>query len=381
MQTRLMKAIALMALAYALGVVEYWHFASWHSSHFNDLYHYQENLLHGHAPWLADQNRVLAPLLIEGIRRMFGTDYEQAYQRFMFGSFLAQNLCALILFGQCRLSAPGAAVGLVLAASVPLLLFNYWWFPWTNLETILFLLLFAVDAADLTPKSGLGLSVVIFIASVFTKETAVFMPLWLFLRRASSVTTEDRRWSRLVPIGCMCAAMVIAAIVVDTALRRALWVSGTFPNLPSGVRPFSVGGTYIFLLGDPATVIGEYIQNLWALMTLRIPWPLWNTVHWTGWPMGEVALIICTCMSATGFFWSFRHRDPVLMAITAFSIIYLGVCLLVSNVPEADKLMPVLAAGAYAYAHWARALSHIGRASSIALMRPRRRRPRMVRTE
>ena len=50
--------------ACVLGVSEYFHWAQWYGGYISELYAYQDQLLEGHAPWLADQNRVLAPVII-----------------------------------------------------------------------------------------------------------------------------------------------------------------------------------------------------------------------------------------------------------------------------------------------------------------------------
>ena len=168
--------------AYVLGVSEYFHWAQWYAGHISDLYSYQNQLLEGHAPWLADQNRVLAPLIIALIQRIGRFSYEDAYQHFMFWTFIAMNFSTVILFHSLRLAVGHILIGLLLTAAVPMLLLNWWWFPWTNLEAMLWLLLFTVDALGWRGRRQFAAVAVIFTAMVFTKETAVFVPMWIVIR-------------------------------------------------------------------------------------------------------------------------------------------------------------------------------------------------------
>jgi len=310
-------------------------------------------LLKGHAPWLADQNRVLAPLLIEAIRRIFRTDYREAYHHFMFWTFIGQNLCAAVLFRQCRLTLGQSAIGLFLAASVPVFLFNYWWFPWTNLETMLFFLMFTVDAAPWSFRARAWALALIFLGMVLTKETAIFLPIWLFLRQSSTAILAGRAWARLLPIALLCSVMIFGSLLVDAELRHSLWVSSTFPDDPSGNplgnRP-AVLGTHILILDYPLKTVGYYAKNFLALATFRIPWPLFSNAHWTKWPAGAVDFFISLGLSVPSAVWSWRRRDPVLFALALFSLAYLTVCFFLVNMPESDKLMPVLVTGVYAYA-------------------------------
>lgn len=349
-----MTLLAGFLLAYVLGAAEYWHFAYFYAHQMNDLYGYQNRLLQGHAPWLADQNRVLAPLLIEGVRRLFHVHYESAYQHFMCWMFIGTNLSALVLFRQCGLRLGQVVIGLLLTASVPLLLFNYWWYTWTNLEASLFLLAFAVDASEWrlgTKAAALG---AIFVAMVLTKESCVFLPIWLFLRHATPEWMGRRRWKRILPAGAVCAAMFVFALVADGMLRRWLWVSGTIPDLPDGVPPHNlphVFGTHLLFLDYPGQTLAYLGTNLLASVELKVPWPLFGGGHFTDWEQGAFDFFVAVGLSASGFVAAYRRRDPILVALALLSLAYLAVCFLLINIPESDKFMPVLAAGAYGFAN------------------------------
>jgi len=337
--------------AYVLGVSEYFHWAQWYAGHISDLYSYQNQLLEGHAPWLADQNRVLAPLIIALIQRIGRFSYEDAYQHFMFWTFIAINFSTVILFHSLRLAVGQILIGLLLTAAVPMLLLNWWWFPWTNLEAMLWLLLFTVDALGWRGRRQCAAVAVIFTAMVFTKETAVFVPMWIVIR---AMTDPQGVWKRSTHICAMGFAMVLVSLFIDHELRRVLWVSGTYPGLPSGYPPSAtvLDGTMSNMFLWPRQTIDYYLFNAAALFTGRIPWPLTDNHHWTDLASGSTDFFAILAMSTLGAFWSWRLQEPVILALSLLSLSYLAVCFVMINMPESDKLLPTLAFGIYAYARW-----------------------------
>ena len=153
---------------------------------------------------------------------------------------------------------------------MPMLLLNWWWFPWTNLEAMLWLLLFIVDALGWRGRRQFAAVAVIFTAMVFTKETAIFVPVWIVIR---ALTEPQESWKRSTHIYAIGFAMVVLSLFIDHELRRALWVSGTFPGLPSGYPPSAtvLGGTMANMLLWPRATIDHYLFNAAALFTGRIP--------------------------------------------------------------------------------------------------------------
>ena len=343
--------IVSVSFAYVLGVSEYFHWSQWYSGHISDLYAYQDELLEGHAPWLVDQSRVLAPLIIALIQRIAHLSYEDAYQNFMFWSFIGINFSTAILFRSLGLTVGQSLIGLLLAAAVPMLLLNWWWFPWTNLEAFLWILLFTVDALGWRGRRQFAAVAVIFTAMVFTKETAVFVPVWIVIR---ALTEPQRSWSHAARICAMGFSMVLLSLFIDHELRRTLWVSGTFPGLPLGYPPDAevLGGTMPNMYLWPRATIDYYLLNAAALFTGRIPWPLSDNHHWTDSASGSIDFFAILAMSILGAFWSWRRREPVILALSLLSLSYLAVCVVMINMPESDKLLPTLAFGIYAYARW-----------------------------
>ena len=148
--------------------------------------------------------------------------------------------------------------------------------------------------------------------------------------------------------------MVLVSLFIDHELRKALWVSGTFPGLPLGYPPDAeaLGGTMSTMLLWPRETIDYYLFNAAALLTGRLPWPLFDNNHWTDWPVGSIDFIAILAMSILGAFWSRRGREPVIFALSLLSLSYLFVCVVMINMPESDKLLPTLAFGSYAYGRW-----------------------------
>lgn len=315
--------------------------------HLQALYAYQDRLLLGHAPWRADQNRILAPLIIAAMERHWKIPYGVAYNLYTFYSFIVLNLSALVLFRINRLPTSRSCIGLFLVATTPLLLTNYWWFPWTNLEAILFLWAFIAMSAPLGRGMRITLIGVIFCLMILTKESCVFLPIWLFFY------TVARNPRRIAVPAALTVAAVLVAFAVDGAIRNALWVSGTLPGKPSGL-PLGGGpapfGTAIWLLDHPVRTARYVFGNMWALATLRIPWPPNGNTYWYDLPAGIIAFLIGSGLSIAGFTWGRQNRNPLILSLSLVSISYLLVLLVFTNLPESDKQMPLLAFATYAYA-------------------------------
>jgi hypothetical protein len=265
--------------------------------------------------------------------------------------FIGINISAVLLFYSLGLTVGQILIGLLLAAAMPMLLLNWWWFPWTNLEAMLWLLLFIVDALGWRGRRQFAAVAVIFTAMVFTKETAIFVPVWIVIR---ALTEPQESWKRSTHIYAIGFAMVVLSLFIDHELRRALWVSGTFPGLPSGYPPSAtvLGGTMANMLLWPRATIDHYLFNAAVLFTGRIPWPLSDNPHWTDSASGSTDFFAILAVSILVAIWSHRQQEPVILALSLLSLSYLAVCVVMINMPESDKLLPTLAFGIYAYARW-----------------------------
>lgn len=346
--------LLLVVSSYAFAVVAYWHFLYIFDNRMPTLYQYQRDLLAGHAEWVADQNRVLAPLCILGFQKLFGMTYESAYQHFMLTIFVVQNLCAALLFKRCYLSLGQSMVGLLLVTTLPLALMSIWWFPWTNLEFTLVLLMFIVDASDLRGGARAVLYGCVFAAWALTKETCFLLPVWLALRYGLPAL-QHRRWKVLFQTGAICAAMIILAAGVIAGLRRWLWVSGINPNYPNGMpfnTPTVLAGTHIFSLGS--NNYKALIRTYRAFLEFRSPWPLWNNGHFVDWSVGMIDLLVALGIVIGCTVWAVSKGSSRLIALALTALIYVLVLFAAINPLEGDKLMPALAVGAYAYALLAR---------------------------
>ena len=346
--------LVLVLLSYALGFAAYWHFLFIFDPRFETIYTYQRDLLAGHTEWVADQNRVLAPLLVEGLRRALHLSYEGAYQHYMFYMFVAETLCAALLFRICRLSMGQSLVGLLLVTTVPLALMNLWWFSWTNLEFTIVLLTFALDASRIGRGMRIALYGCLFAAWVFTKETSFFLAVWIGLRYGLPALGE-RRWKTLGLLAALCLGMVAVSAAVVSGLRHGLFVSGTNPAYPSGMPddlPTVLGGTHLYSM-NPVNVL-RVVRNYRAFLTFRLPWPLWGNRHFLDWSVGMIEMLTTLAILVGCAIWAFWHQALRLLALALMGLIYVVMLFLITNTAEADKLMPVVAMGAYAYAILAR---------------------------
>lgn len=93
--------VELLFLCLAVSSVVSWHFFTWYGGHIEELYRYQRDLLDGHPPWVATQNRVLAPHLIEWLMKVREKDYAFTYNHFMHLTFVLMTGSVAILSKAC----------------------------------------------------------------------------------------------------------------------------------------------------------------------------------------------------------------------------------------------------------------------------------------
>ena len=149
--------------------------------------------------------------------------------------------------------------------------------------------------------------------------------------------------------------MVVLSLFIDHELRRALWVSGTYPGLPLGYPPSAaaLGGAMPNMFLWPRATADYYLFNAAALFTGRIPWPLFGNGLLDGLARWSDRLLCNPRYKYIGRLLEPEEgRKPVILALSLLSLSYLVVCVVMINMPESDKLLPTLAFGIYAYGRW-----------------------------
>jgi hypothetical protein len=344
--SKLFEWSALVFICLVISTVVSWHFFQWHGGFMEDLYRYQRDLLSGHPAWIATQNRVLGPYLIDLLMHWREKDYTFSYNHFMHLSFFLISISLLVLCKAYRLDNVLTIIILITVSGVELLMFNHWWFPWSNLEFMLFCFAFSAMRIDniLIRIIIVGL---LFIMMALNKETAVFFPFFLAIREIShQYLFHKGSVTEIVKKVTLFALMILASLKLTSFIRRELWVSGSEPGYESGI----IKDVPQFL-GNNIEIVGHHawdrtvsvLHGLHAMIMLKNPVPLFGNKYWGDWSQSQ--LFFWTCFFGAFFcaIRTFIKKDAENFSIAMTCFAYAFIILALSNPVELDKMMGFLA--------------------------------------
>ncbi len=340
--------MGIILICLVVSSVVSWHFFTWYGNHIEELYRYQRDLLAGHPPWIATQNRVLAPYLIECLMNVRGKDFAFTYNHFMHLTFVFVSISVAVLCRSHRLDLASTVMIILSISGIMLLMFNYWWFPWTNIELALLCLSFAAMTIE---RRFLRVAIVgaLFLLMCFNKETAVFLPFWLIVvELARYYFDRSEPVIELVKRLAVFAAMILVSLKLTSFLRRELFVSGNTPGLESGV----IGGIPQFL-GNNIEILGEHawarvidtLDGLVAMIWLKNPMPLFGNKYWADWSQPQLFFWACFIVSIVAALKTFLAKDAENFAIALVCVAYAVVVAALSNPAEMDKMIGFFAFG------------------------------------
>jgi len=274
-------------------------------------------------------------MIVAGLRDSLGIDYAEAFRRFAFLSFFAINALAGFAALGLRCSLAVSVAYVVAVAGAQLLLFHYWWFPWTNVECILFFLL--VFAHLFLKGARLSVSyAIIFLIWLFHKETAIFVPIWIMARHLASIElafhgSRGRSlvafiamfWRRTALTFGLCVAMIASSIFITHLIRHALFVSQHYGDAPS---------TILFQYWQIGRNVEFVFQSLYRVLSLDMREWTYGAILFL-WINAVVIAIFVTAARADG-----KKREN-LMSISFLAAAYSIVAFAFVNLPEADKFV------------------------------------------
>lgn len=226
----------------------------------NNVYHFHDNwkylslipfeILNGHAPWRAFQNRLLGPWLVFLISKVAHSK-AISYQIFISICLLAENSIIYVIAAR-RLASRSSAYWVLLVFNfIFIFLEHYWLYPWDMLDILLFTWATYVIVFD---KGYQTLLVITLVASL-NRESALFVALGVSLTGLDVTFEGGRRLrGRVSNIKVVIYGLVACVISGGYAevVRNIL-----FRSQPDGAH-------------DAAhAVIGNHFQffeNVWALL-------------------------------------------------------------------------------------------------------------------
>lgn len=340
--------VGLILLCLVVSSVVSWHFFTWYGAHIEELYRYQKDLLDGHPPWIATQNRVLAPFLIDWLMSVRGKDYAFTYNHFMHLTFVFMTISVAVLCKAYRLDLASTVLLIFSISGIKLLMFNYWWFPWTNIEFALLNLSFAALTIKRFPVR-IAIVAVLYVLMCFNKETAVFLPFWLLVSEmARYYFVRSEPLILVLKRVLFFAAMILASLKLTSFLRRELWVSGNTPGIESGVIddvPQFLGNN-IEILGQRSwNRAVDTVDGLFAMLALKNPMPVFGNKYWGDWSQPQILFWTCFVGSIIAAIRTFIAKDDENFAISFVCVGYAVVVAALSNPAEMDKMIGFLAFG------------------------------------
>jgi hypothetical protein len=208
-------------------------FIQYHRFNLDSLALATANFFSGVTHWRTFQNRLVGPALVLPIQKLLCAagrcEYLTALRGYYYAATVAVNLVFLGLVLNVRRSLTFGFICLMGFIGFQVLMWTEWYYPWDPLELLLFSVLMFMD---LKKRRGWTFFYLLFLVWVFSKETVVFVPIWLILMRG--IIPADWRsprawWGLNGKIAVNAFAMLIAAIAITKVLRDRLFVRSVLP--------------------------------------------------------------------------------------------------------------------------------------------------------
>jgi hypothetical protein len=195
--------------------------------HYGDSIKATQGVLDGMPHWRAFQSRLLGPWLVDGLHLVLG-DLVTAHVVYEIGTSTLAGWLVLRLVN--RLHGPQAAWGafLVLQLLFAFLLHPLWLYAWDNASIVLFVVFTYFVMADKPWRWFAAL----FAVSIFNRESALYIPLWMVLDPLCKAALARHRPSRAQwsMIGTGVLGLLGGVVLIET-LRSMLLVKEVGPEL------------------------------------------------------------------------------------------------------------------------------------------------------
>ncbi len=189
-----------------------------YSPYWQELSDVANGVFTGHPQWIAYQNRLLGPYLVQLISG-FGISNISAVKVFTLLTITIQNLVLFTLLMKSGISYSKALGYVVFYSFVFLCLQDYGFYTWDSIEAILFTLF----AWGIFQGKSTTYFVFLFLAAIFNRESALFISLYLmfdsFQIKKMKVYLASR--SKLVTG----SFLMIAGIIYTKLIRDYLFIS------------------------------------------------------------------------------------------------------------------------------------------------------------
>jgi len=210
-----MLPLAVVTLLFCVAGCTWIEYAFWarkHVSNMDMLLAASDGVLSGTPHWRAFQNRLLGPYLLDLFRHVSQNPFNDFAKVFLMLENFALCVCAYVLTRRVSLTV----LALVASSVAWVACIHYFSYPWDFIESVLLtmLFLFAIRSERILPF------VILFIFFVLSRESCIFVGLFLILRGVSPIAFGERIAVRALTWG---AGLVVMSVAITETLRKMLF--------------------------------------------------------------------------------------------------------------------------------------------------------------
>lgn len=287
------KVLGWLALPLVLAI-SWLQFSNWSQMHEDNLHILMDattSVLHGTPHWRAYQNRVLSPVLVQGLTWLTG----QSLAFFVQLMLLVLNGALYVLVLRRTAQPLLALLGVAACAMLWVLEQHYWSYSWDFTEAACWLTLAALAVSARGPVPVL-LTIVV---SAFNRESALFMtlyPLCMGVCLYRQDPAASRRW--LLSGGL---AVVLTVLIVE-GLRKLLFDYSSLTGVGADLD-HATFENHINLMRN-LTVLKAMVKQPSALLFIFVFYAVaWFHVIWTAWQrrsfqVASLAFAAAMCMAS-----------------------------------------------------------------------------------
>ncbi|WP_109478959.1 hypothetical protein [Paraburkholderia sp. C35] len=218
-----------------------------------------DGVLSGTPHWRAFQNRLLTPYLLDLFRHISPNPYNEFAKVFLTLENFILCICAYALTRKVSLTA----AALVASSALWVYCTHYFSYPWDFTESVMLTLLFLLAIRS----EGVVPFVVLFIASVLSRESCTFIGLFLILKGASPIALGQRMDVRSVTWG---GALIAVGVAITEVLRKTLFKASMLPGVGADTLHAKFENHFHYLHNGKVLLVGSKGYDISLIYTMLV---------------------------------------------------------------------------------------------------------------
>ncbi|WP_459708907.1 hypothetical protein [Paraburkholderia sp. 2C] len=237
--------------------IEYVFWARKHVSNMDMLLSASDGVLSGMPHWRAFQNRLLGPYLLDLFRNVSQNPYNDFVKVFLLLENFVLCGCAYLLTRRVSLSV----IALVASSVLWIRCIHYFSYPWDFTETLMLTLLFLFAMRS----EGVLAFVSLFVFFVLSRESCIFIGLFLILRGVAPVVFGQRIAVRPLTWG---AGLVVMSVAITEVLRKVLFKASILPGVGADALHEKFENHFHYLHNGSLFLSGTKVSIMYAMIMM-----------------------------------------------------------------------------------------------------------------